>query len=429
MRYLSVCSGIEAATVAWSKLGFEAAAVSDIDPFPRALLRKLYPTVPLHDDFTTISGDEYGAIDILVGGTPCQSFSVAGKRLGLDDPRGNLALEFLNLARRVGAKWLVWENVPGVISSWSDDADGGERGDSDGEWRFLPQTNDFDTFLAFLQECGYSACWRIFDAQYFGVPQRRRRIFLVGYLGDWRPAAAVLLERESLQGHIEPRREERESSSAAAGANPEDGGPDEAHPYRMTAFGEYADDNSASTVKARDYKDATDVVAIKLGHTKSNGIGGSSDNQGYTLEATGSCNQAVLSFDSRQTPVSGNVTGPIDTRSTHAVVSFKAGQGSKAGGIGYKEEQAPTLRAADCGIDRSPSIVNNRAVRRLTPRECERLQGFPDDYTLIPFNGRPASDSARYKALGNSMAVPVMEWIGERIKRVEEVLNAQKNPT
>src|SRR5690242_13415373 len=194
MRYLSVCSGIEAATVAWHPLGWEAAAYSEIEAFPRAVLKHHYPDVPCHGDFTTIGADEYGPVDLLVGGTPCQSFSVAGLRGGMDDERGQLALQFLKLLDRTRARWVVWENVPGVLSS-----NGGR---------------DFGSFLGGLVELGYGFAYRVLDAQFFGVPQRRRRVFVVGYLGDWRRAAAVLFERHSLSGHPAPRREKGPSVAA-----------------------------------------------------------------------------------------------------------------------------------------------------------------------------------------------------------------------
>jgi DNA (cytosine-5)-methyltransferase 1 len=174
------------AAVAWHPLGWVPAFFSEIEKFPRAVLQHHYPNVPLHGDFTTIKGDEYGAIDLLVGGTPCQSFSVAGLRKGLDDHRGNLALEYLRLVERTQPQWIVWENVPGVLSS--------NKG------------RDFGSFLGALVELGYGFAYRILDAQYFGVAQRRRRVFVVGYLGDWRPAGAVLFERESLRGDIAPSR-------------------------------------------------------------------------------------------------------------------------------------------------------------------------------------------------------------------------------
>ena len=187
MIYGSVCSGIEAATVAWHPLGWKAQFVSEIEPFPRAVLAHHYPETPTHGDFTTIKAGDYGPIDLLVGGTPCQSFSIAGLRGGLDDDRGNLALEYLRLADRLRPRWLVWENVPGVLSS-----NGGK---------------DFGAILGGMVELGYGFAYRVLDAQYFGLAQRRKRVFVVGYLGDWRRAAAVLFERESLCGNSAPSRE------------------------------------------------------------------------------------------------------------------------------------------------------------------------------------------------------------------------------
>lgn len=358
MRYLSVCAGIEAATVAWHHLGWEAAAFSEIEAFPRAVLAHHYPDVPLHGDFTTIKGDEYGPIDLLVGGTPCQSFSIAGLRGGLDDDRGNLALEFLRLAQRTRPKWLVWENVPGVLSS-----NGGR---------------DFGSIIGGMVECGYGIAYRVLDAQYFGVPQRRRRVFVVGCLGDAASAAAVLFERQSLCGNSPPRREKREDvagyTSSSFGSYREGvgtlraaggdfgGGTETIVPFNKQSLGEYSEEPVASTVSARDYKDATDLVA--------------------------------LAFDTYNQTTS-DVSQPI--------------------------------RSAASDVDKMGAVLTHSAVRRLTPRECERLQGFPDDYTLIPYRNKPAEncpDGPRYKALGNSMAVPVMRWIGERIQMVEELPDA-----
>jgi DNA (cytosine-5)-methyltransferase 1 len=220
MIYGSVCSGIEAATVAWHPLGWRPAFFAEIEKFPSAVLAHHYGSnmpgeplsrngVPNHGDFTKITADA-GPVDLLVGGTPCQSFSVAGKRLGLDDPRGNLALEYLALAQRLGARWIVWENVPGVLSSRSGDE--AAETDEDGGAGF--ESADFATFLDFVRQCGYGFAYRVLDAQYVrvdgfarAVPQRRRRVFVVGYLGDWRIAAAVLFEREGMPGHPAPRRE------------------------------------------------------------------------------------------------------------------------------------------------------------------------------------------------------------------------------
>lgn len=160
MRYLSICSGIEAATVAWAPLGWKVVGFSEIDKFPAAVLAHHYPNVPNLGDMTQIKGDDYrGLVDLLVGGTPCQSFSVAGLRGGLDDPRGQLTLKFFQLVDRIRPRWVVWENVPGVLLD-----DGGRT---------------FGSVLGALGQCGYGFAYRILDAQYFGVPQRRRRVFVV----------------------------------------------------------------------------------------------------------------------------------------------------------------------------------------------------------------------------------------------------------
>jgi DNA (cytosine-5)-methyltransferase 1 len=186
VRYLSVCSGIEAATVAWHELGWEPVAYSEIESFPSSLLSFHYPHVPNWGDMTKFQEWPDADVDVLVGGTPCQSFSVAGLRRGLADPRGNLMLTFLAIALKYRPQWILWENVPGVLSS-----NGGR---------------DFGTFLGGLGECGYGFAYRVLDAQYFGVAQRRRRVFVVGSARGWAAAAAVLFERESLRGGPAPSR-------------------------------------------------------------------------------------------------------------------------------------------------------------------------------------------------------------------------------
>ena len=383
MKYLSVCSGIEAATVAWHPLGWKPEAFSEIEKFPSQVLKHHYPGVPNLGDMTKFEEWNLGTINLLVGGTPCQSFSVAGLRKGLDDPRGNLMLTYGAIANRFRPRWLVWENVPGVLSS-----NGGR---------------DFGSFLGMLGELGYGWAYRVLDAQYFGVAQRRRRVFVVGYLGNWRRAAAVLFERHSLQGHPAPSRKKGQEVAGTFTARAKSGGwgqdpnlaaggymrpvaVESVSPTltrretgvsgvghnedgwyvttaRMVSFGEYVDDDTASAMKARDYKDATDLVA----------------------------QPAAVATDL--------YNGAIDGDVTH---SLRAGNGNAMGGI--------------------PSTITAMQVRRLTPVECERLQGFPDNYTNIP----KAADGPRYKALGNSMAVPVMAWIGKRIQQVDAI---QSNKT
>jgi DNA (cytosine-5)-methyltransferase 1 len=441
LRYLSVCSGIEAATVAWHPLGWRPAAFSEIEAFPRAVLQHHYPDVPLHGDFTTIGADDYGPIDLLVGGTPCQSFSIAGLRGGLDDERGNLALEFLRLADRKRPRWLVWENVPGVLSS-----NGGR---------------DFGSILGGMVELGYGIAYRVLDAQHFGVPQRRRRVFVVGYFGDWRRAAAVLFERHSLQGHSPPRREAGQvaptvpsRSSAGGGLGTDfdcDGG---LITFDRQSNGEYGTEPIASTIHARDYKSATDLVAHAL---RGEGVDASEDGTGRGTPLV-PCDPFVLMERGRE---GGSNLEYRQDGTANAILTPNGGRGGLGvGAIAFNGqmsvpqvdyELSQTLQrknpqavafvqnsrdevrifggdgqtvgalAAEPGM-KQQSYIASSAVRRLTPRECERLQGFPDDYTQIPWRGKRGGecpDGPRYKALGNSMAVPVMRWIGERIAAVE----------
>lgn len=194
VRYLSVCSGIEAASVAWEPLGWEPAAFAEVEKFPSAVLAHHWPQVPNLGDMTRHESWNLGTIDLLVGGTPCQSFSVAGLRKGLHDPRGGLMLTFLEIAQRQRPRWIVWENVPGVLSSH-----GGR---------------DFGAFLGALGALGYGWAYRVLDAQWFGVAQRRRRVFVVGCLGDGTAAATVLFESESVCRNPAPSREARERTAA-----------------------------------------------------------------------------------------------------------------------------------------------------------------------------------------------------------------------
>jgi DNA (cytosine-5)-methyltransferase 1 len=384
MKYGSVCSGIEAATSAWHQLGWKPSFFSEIDEFPRAVLSHHYPAVPLHGDFTTIEANQYEPIRLLVGGTPCQSFSVAGLRAGLDDERGNLSLEFIRLAQRLAPDWIVWENVPGVLSS-----NGGR---------------DFGAFLGALAHIGYGFAYRVLDAQYFGVAQRRRRVFVIGYRGDWRRAAAVLFEPESLCRDTAPSREKAKDIASTVVAGPpfsrtgnervecdalvvgaldtECGLTKQTHQSlknghyvtaRMRGFGDYECDGTASALKARDWKDATHLVAFN------------SQNKGSH-------------WDSPDNP--------------HPTLNQSS---RNSGGIGASNQEVFSQRGG--GI-----VQQSMAVRRLTPTECERLQGFPDGFTNVPYRGKAdAPDTQRYKAIGNSMAVPVMRWIGERIQLVDKI--------
>lgn len=435
MRYLSVCSGIEAATVAWHPLGWEPAAFSEIEPFPRAVLAHHYPNVPCHGDFTTIGADDYGAIDLLVGGTPCQSFSIAGLRGGLDDDRGNLALEFLRLADRKRPRWLVWENVPGVLS-----IDGGRA---------------FGSILGGMGELGYGFAYRVLDAQHFGVPQRRRRVFVVGYLGDWRRAAAVLFERHSLSGHSAPRREAGKSSSArsAFGISPDcldrsgEGaggtaaersglGVDHELAYalrakRAGAVAAFGGGNCAGSIDVATAQTAQTAHGVRMDFDTETFVTHSLRAEGFDASEDGAGRGTPLvpvAFDCKGTEVQFTTNGIHPTLRSmghknshtnaggHAAVAYDM-RGREGGAQIEGPHDTANLRAASGGSSRS--YIAASAVRRLTPVECERLQGFPDQYTNVPYRNKPAADGPRYKALGNSMAVPCMAWIGERIAAVD----------
>jgi DNA (cytosine-5)-methyltransferase 1 len=396
MRYLSVCAGIEAATVAWHGMGWEAAAYSEIEPFPSAVLAHHYPDVPNVGDMTKYKEWDIGAIDLVVGGTPCQSFSVAGLRKGLEDPRGNLALVYCGILDHFRPQWCVWENVPGVLSS-----NGGR---------------DFGSFLGALAELGYGFAYRVLDAQYFGVAQRRRRVFVVGHLGDWQPAAAVLFESESLRRDTAPSRQKGQDTATSSVAGTLDSR--HAGGFQSVQSAGAGRLGAVETPEVMCTPRATGAGFDRPGNA-------ATEHETYIPMAQPIAFQSVDFGGDASTDLSPTLRrhDPMAVMQPQGVVqpitaAFKGGQGSGAGGIGYSERVAPTLSASDGG-NRTPTLLNGMAVRRLTPVECERLQGFPDDYTAIPWRGKEAPDGPRYKALGNSMAVPVMRWIGERI-------NAQK---
>lgn len=476
-----VCSGISAPAVAWGPLGWQWAFESEIEAFPSAVMHHHRPDVPNLGDMTQYRSWPDATIDLLVGGTPCQSFSVAGLRKGLDDPRGNLALVFIGLVDRYRPRWVVWENVPGVLSS--------------------NEGRDFQAFIDGMAEIGYFGAWRVLDAQWFGVAQRRRRVFAVFCPGDWRPAAAVLFEPESLRGDSAPGREAGEGPThsvikgAAIGRKPEAG----------PQFGEVLEDGTCYTLNCTEQH----AVAGTLGGSSQSGgfrttdldnsgafipeiaptlndcsNGGGANGPGRSVDsvksliamAHGQTNAAVIqdgtgrgtamvpvafsckdngrdaqqdisptlrsmSHDGSHANGGGQMAvsqprfarngrgAPSDLApaltsepgqtgkgdSLPCVFGFNGDQSEKTRSMGEAIEQAPTLRAD------GPAHVNASAVRRLTPTECERLQGFPDGYTDIPWRGKKhAPDGPRYKALGNSMAVPAVRWIGERIALFED---------
>lgn len=408
MKYATVCSGIEAPSVAWKHLGWKAEWFSEIDQFPSSVLSHHYPNVPNLGDMTKLKDNDIfkeRRIDLLCGGTPCQSFSLAGLRKGLDDPRGNLALTFLSIVEELKPRWVIWENVPGVLSSYTT-----QEEDPDGEW----QTQDLDTFVRAFRQIGYGVAYRVLDAQFFGVPQRRRRVFVVGYLGDWRCSAAVLFERESMSGDIEARRKERKASTGRT-------------EKRIAPTIDASIDSKWGSNQWVDSKSyfIEGVYSNTGSSTWSDGINvlrGKENDSHEKLVLYGGSNQ------SGPLSVSPSLTahpGPRNDFETEGFVVFQ----SKA-----SSTQSMNPSPVSPTLDKSKSdgiAVNNKGrVRRLMPVECERLQGFPDNYTKIPYRGRSADncpDGPRYKAIGNSMAIPVMKWIGDRIDFVEkEVINGKQ---
>lgn len=403
-RFGSVCSGIEAASCAWHPLGWQTAFVSEIEPFPSAVLAHHYPTVPNLGDMTKFKEWPDAVIDLLVGGTPCQSFSVAGLRKGLADPRGNLMLTYLAIAERYAPRWLVWENVPGVLSS------------NDGR--------DFGTFLGGLAELGYGFAYRVLDAQFFGVAQRRRRVFVVGHLGDWRRAAAVLFERESLLGHPAPRRETRQGVAPTLSARTKGGGglgTDFECDGGLIAGTLCADSHPGSYSGQDAYSGRLIAHALR-----GEGFDASEDGtgRGTPLVPVPFDTTQITSRVKRSNPRPGDPCHPIAAGAHAPAIAFDCKSSGQNGfGIG---EIASTMRSMSHSDSHQnggghQAVMHGTAVRRLTPRECERLQGFPDDYTRIIVRGKPAADGPRYKALGNSMARTVMHWIGERIEFVESL--------
>ena len=456
IRYLSVCSGMEAASVAWHPLGWKPVGFSEIEPFPCAILKHRFPNVPNYGDLTKYAEWplSVGDVDLICGGTPCQAFSVAGLRQGLADPRGNLALVFLGLVDRLRPKYVLWENVPGVLSS--------NRGE------------DFAAFVGALAELGYGFAWRCVDAQFFGVPQRRKRLYLLAVegAGNWRTAAEILFEPEGLRGDFEASRKAGEEATPDAGSGFEAGGLQrtvgtlcaDTHPEGYSGQDAYTGRLIPSHWEGGD-------IHPTLNQAHNIGSPGYSNQELFSQKGAGLVptpfrkSKRAQSITDNETLVLADEANTLnnfdlgDTRTTHAVVdsttaiSFSPGNLVRKAGPNPSSETFPTLSKdsgdqnphvayVSQGVDLynqtltgdlhvplrtagghgAPATIQAMAVRRLTPEECEKLQGFKSGWSKIPWKGKSEEqcpDGPRYKACGNSMAVPCMFWIGNRIAQHE----------
>lgn len=475
VRFLSVCSGIEAASVAFGPIGWKPIAFAEIEKFPSAVLAHHYPDIPNLGDFTKIDTTQLGRVDVLCGGTPCQAFSVAGARRGLNDARGNLTLAFVELAHELadgnGLRNVIYENVPGILSD---------------------KTNAFGCLLAGLvganspivttgrwsshgMVAGPKArvAWAIKDAQFHGLAQRRKRVILVADFGNGADPAAVLFEPESVRRDSPPSRETGQGIAAAASKGAGGGGglgtDFDLDGGLVNAYGGNRTTGPldvATAVNAHggphgrlDFESETFVVgALPSGGTvRGHGVSGVNNQAvaaGHVIPVCFSAKDygADASIDIAPTLRAGGHTGSHANAGVMPAICQTVALRGRDGGATAElgGDVATALRASsgggdkphvlafhhnaqacqlpgpnrDCSISdpltrsQNAAVAFTRAVRRLTPRECERLQGFPDDYTLIPWRNRPADqcpDGPRYKALGNSWAVPLFNWLGRRI--------------
>lgn len=489
MRYLSLFSGIEAATQAWQPLGWECVAVSEIEPFPCAVLEHHYPNVPNLGDVTKITEQQIkdlGQIDLIVFGSPCQNLSVAGNRKGFDGEQSSLfyaAMEIIKYAKRhCKTRFALWENVPGAFSS-NKGADFTEVvKHMAGLGELNTPTNGWGKEGAAVGSNGLLE-WSVLDAQWFGLAQRRKRVFAIVDFGDWTSRPPILLERESLRGDTPPSRETREDFTADVGASTEGKSwysvDTQQPPARLAheiapclAASMYKEPPSVMQLPNEPYQQVVGALCAR----DCKGVG----NQ-YVAEGKLVVEKAVYSFDSlasnsmksknphsgcRQVElakcldtsngcpsknqgglavvaIAGNIIGrapknggnhngfdesgacyTLTTNDRHAV-AFAEPRRARGCDVIANNEPWPTLPAhAGTGGGNVPMIAfaanPTSVVRRLTPIECEKLQGFPPNFTKIPYRNKSADDcpnGVRYKALGNSMAVNVMAWIGQKIQQ------------
>lgn len=413
MKYGSVCSGIEAASKAWEPLGWKPAWFSEIEPFPSAVLAHHWPEVTNLGDMTKIAdavrAGDVEAPDVLVGGTPCQAFSIAGLREGLSDDRGQLTLSYVELANAIDAKRrergepeaiIVWENVPGVLSS-KDNAFGCFLAGLAGESSELQPAGGKWTHAGCVSGPERVIAWRVLDAQFFGVAQRRRRVFVVASARKGFDPSAVLFELDSVRRDSAPRRETQKAVAAltARGVGTCGADDNQAQAGHLIAFG------GGNTAGHIDVATSCTAHGIRLDFdTETFAVHGTQDPDtnrelAHTLGRNNGQENAIVT-EPFTLAIRGRSEGStVEVRNDGTANALLTPNGGRAGmGVG--------------------AIGWGMQVRRLTPIECERLQGFPDNHTLIGWRGKDADecpDGPRYKAIGNSMAVPVMRWIGERI--------------
>ncbi len=436
MKYGSVCSGIEAASKAWEPLGWKPSWFSEIEPFPSAVLAHHWPEVTNLGDMTKIAdavrASEVEAPDVLVGGTPCQAFSIAGLREGLSDERGQLTLSYVELANAIDDKRrergedeaiIVWENVPGVLSS-KDNAFGCFLAGLAGESSELQPAGGKWTHAGCVSGPERVIAWRVLDAQFFGVAQRRRRVFVVASARKGFDPAAVLFELDSVRRDSAPRRESQPEIARNAGECTKVGShwdnPANPHPTlnQSNNVGGIGQSNQELFAQR-----GSGIVGTISAHSFTGGAGGRPEGAAaghFIAHAFAENSRGEIRLEDGN----GGITGCLSTgggkpgQGTPAICIQHAsiGRHDAAGpqGKGYQEDVAFTQDSRSF----ADVVQYGMQVRRLTPIECERLQGFPDNHTLIGWRGKNADecpDGPRYKAIGNSMAVPVMRWIGERI--------------
>lgn len=419
LKYISLFSGIEAASVAWEPLGWEPIAFSEIEPYPCELLKQRFPDVPNLGDITKIDWSSYrGKADIIVGGSPCQSFSIAGNREGLKGESG-LMFEYIRAIREVLPRYFVWENVPGALSS--------EKGAA------------FGQLLHEMDVIGYGLAWRVLDAQFFGVAQRRRRVFLVGCLGNAGRAAQILFDGESMRWDRPSSRDKRKSLAANAKSRL-------GRCYSMLVRcgcagrkGALAQDDIGMTDKNGPHGDGiNEDLSFTLNTTdrhavaylpfnptqvtsKQNGNNPQWGDPCHTLSATDRPPHVICMADANaKAAIDEDLCGTLHVGGDPSFVAVEASNGEDVvGALCARDYKGVGSQYVSEGKVIAQKDDAHYIVRKLMPIECERLQGFPDRWTDIEFKGKPASDAARYKALGNSMAVPVMHWIGKQIARFD----------